>query len=77
MRTGASVARIVWDLEKRRVKREARRGSRIAWGEGEVKHDVRCQTGRVTTMLVPGAVKRRAGEVCGGYLRGHVVDHRC
>lgn len=47
MRTGASVAWIVWDFKKRRVKRKARRGRRIAWGEGEVKGDIRCQSGHV------------------------------
>ena len=30
MRTGASVARVVRNLQERRIKREARRGSRVA-----------------------------------------------
>lgn len=45
MRAGASVARVVGKFEERRVKREARRGGRAAWWEGEVKGDIRCQTG--------------------------------
>lgn len=44
MRAGASVARVVRDLEKRRVKGEARRGSRLAWGKAEVEREIRCQT---------------------------------
>ena len=38
------MAGVVRDLEKRRVKRKARRGSRTARGEGEVKGNIRCQT---------------------------------
>jgi hypothetical protein len=45
MRAGASVARVVRDLEERRIKGEARRGSGIAWWKGEVKGNTRCQTG--------------------------------
>lgn len=52
MRTGASVAGIIGNLEKRRIERKAGRGSRIAWGEGEVKGDIRCQTERIVLVQV-------------------------
>lgn len=57
MRTGASVARIVWNLKKRRIKRKARRGSRIAWGKGEVKRDICCQTEKAIGVLVQVKIK--------------------
>lgn len=47
MRAGASVARVVRNLKQRRIKSEARGGSGIAWWEGKVKRDIRCQTGGV------------------------------
>jgi beta-lactamase superfamily II metal-dependent hydrolase len=53
MRAGASVARVVRDLEERRIKGEARRGSGIAWWKGEVKRNTRCQTG---SRSVPGCL---------------------
>jgi hypothetical protein len=52
MRAGASVAGIVRNLKKRRIKRKTRRGDRIAWGEGEVKGNRRCQTEKITGVLV-------------------------
>lgn len=72
MRTGASVAWIVWDFKKRRVKRKARRGRRIAWGEGEVKGDIRCQTEGNIRMLVHIRPKEQRKAAC--HLRGHVGD---
>ena len=46
MRAGASVVAggVERNLEKRRIESKARRGSGIAWREGEVKGDIRCQT---------------------------------
>jgi hypothetical protein len=69
MRTGASVAGIVWDLKKRRIKRKARGGSRIAWGECEVKGKVRCQT---VSRYCDGQYSPASGH--GGYSRGHIDD---
>lgn len=38
------MARVVGDLQKRRVKGETWRGGGVTLGEGEVKSDIRCQT---------------------------------
>lgn len=65
MRAGASVARVVRNLKKRRIKSEARGGSGVAWWEGEVKSDIRCQTGGV---LVGSS---RSGVLLTVDLRGH------
>lgn len=56
------MAWIVWNFKKRRVKRKARRGRRIAWGEGEVKGDIRCQTEGNIRMLVHIRPKSSARE---------------
>jgi hypothetical protein len=53
MRAGASVAGVVRDLKERRIKGEARWGGGIAWWEGEVKGDTRCQT---VSRSVPGCL---------------------
>jgi len=53
MRAGASVTRVERNLEKRRIKSKARRGSGIAWWEAEIKGDIRCQTDGAVS---PGSV---------------------
>ena len=45
MRAGAGVAGVVGDLEERGIKGEVWRRGGVAGREGEVKGDIRCQTG--------------------------------
>ena len=51
---------VVGDVEERWIKGEGRGGSGIAWGKGEVKRDIRCQTEGTVRRCAPGGEEERS-----------------